>query len=98
MVRIAALLFIGGTITFAQSAALTVQKREPLTLTGDSIINERMSVFKEPEFTKLFDLIRGADAAFTNLEMMASRSKPFGATVTVSNGVGYGRPTPSSSR
>src|SRR5687767_12706736 len=72
MVRIAALLLIGGTITFAQSATLTVQKREPftLTLTGDSIINQRLSVFKEPEFTKLFDMIRGADAAFTNLETL----------------------------
>ena len=30
--------------------------------------------------------------------MMVTRSKPFGATVTVSNGVGYVRPTPSSSR
>ena len=45
---------------------------EPLTLalTGDSIIMQRLSVFKEPEFTGLFDLIRGADAAFTNLETL----------------------------
>ena len=31
---------------------------------------QRLQVFKEPEFTKLFDLIRGADAAFTNLETL----------------------------
>jgi len=41
-----------------------------LALTGDSIIMQRLQVFKEPEFTKLFDLIRGADAAFTNLETL----------------------------
>ena len=48
------------------------QPREPFTLalTGDSIIMQRLQVFKEPEFTKLFDLIRGADAAFTNLETL----------------------------
>ena len=27
-------------------------------------------MFKEPEFTRLFDIIRGADAAFTNLETL----------------------------
>jgi poly-gamma-glutamate capsule biosynthesis protein CapA/YwtB (metallophosphatase superfamily) len=72
MVRIAALLLIGGTIAFAQGAGQSVQKREPfrLALTGDSIINQRLSVFKEPEFTRLFDIIRGADAAFTNLETL----------------------------
>jgi poly-gamma-glutamate capsule biosynthesis protein CapA/YwtB (metallophosphatase superfamily) len=45
---------------------------EPFTLalTGDSIITERLSVFKEPEFIGLMDLVRGADAAFTNLETL----------------------------
>ena len=48
------------------------QPGEPLTiaLTGDSIIMQRVSVYKEPESTRLFDLIRGADAAFTNLETL----------------------------
>jgi poly-gamma-glutamate capsule biosynthesis protein CapA/YwtB (metallophosphatase superfamily) len=46
--------------------------QEPLTLalTGDSIIMQRLSVHKEPAHTRLFDLIRGADAAFTNLETL----------------------------
>jgi poly-gamma-glutamate capsule biosynthesis protein CapA/YwtB (metallophosphatase superfamily) len=72
MVRITALVLVGGTIAFAQSAGQSVQKREPFTLalTGDSIINQRLSVFKEPEFTRLFDIVRGADAAFTNLETL----------------------------
>ncbi len=41
-----------------------------LALTGDSIITQRISPFKEPEFTGLMDMIRGADAAFTNLETL----------------------------
>src|SRR5687768_11972512 len=72
MVRITAWLLVGGTMAFAQGAGQSVQKREPfrLALTGDSIITQRLSVFKEPEFTGLMDLIRNADAAFTNLETL----------------------------
>ncbi len=50
--------------------AARVDEPFTLALTGDSIIMQRLSVFKEPEFTRLFDLIRGADAAFTNLETL----------------------------
>ena len=39
-------------------------------LTGDSIITRKVSVYKEPEFLRMIDLIRGADAGFTNLEML----------------------------
>jgi poly-gamma-glutamate synthesis protein (capsule biosynthesis protein) len=69
--RIAAVVLVGATLAAAPTSQ-TVQPREPFTLalTGDSIINQRLSVFKEPEFTRLFDLIRGADAAFTNLETL----------------------------
>jgi poly-gamma-glutamate synthesis protein (capsule biosynthesis protein) len=41
-----------------------------MALTGDSIITRRLSVYKEPAFLNMIDLIRGADAAFTNLEML----------------------------
>jgi poly-gamma-glutamate synthesis protein (capsule biosynthesis protein) len=41
-----------------------------LALTGDSILTQRISVFKETEFTSLIDMVRGADAAFTNLETL----------------------------
>jgi poly-gamma-glutamate capsule biosynthesis protein CapA/YwtB (metallophosphatase superfamily) len=53
-------------------ARQAAQPGEPLTiaLTGDSIIMQRVSVYKEPESTRVFDLIRGADAAFTNLETL----------------------------
>ena len=69
--RIAAVILVGATLA-AAPAGQSAQPREPFTLalTGDSIINQRLSVFKEPEFTRLFDLIRGADAAFTNLETL----------------------------
>jgi poly-gamma-glutamate synthesis protein (capsule biosynthesis protein) len=69
-------LLIGATLAAAQGAAQgggqTAQSREPFTLalTGDSIINQRLSVFTEHQFTRLFDMIRGADAAFTNLETL----------------------------
>lgn len=41
-----------------------------LALTGDSIITRRISVYTEPAFTRLIALVRGADAAFTNIEML----------------------------
>ena len=71
ILRIAVLLVIGASLAAAQGGQ-NAQPREPFTLalTGDSIINQRLSVFKEPEFTRLFDMIRGTDAAFTNLETL----------------------------
>jgi poly-gamma-glutamate synthesis protein (capsule biosynthesis protein) len=74
--RIAVFLLIGATLSAAQGAiqggGQTAQSREPFTLalTGDSIINQRLSVFTENQFTRLFDIVRGADAAFTNLETL----------------------------
>jgi len=46
--------------------------RQPFTFTlaGDSIITRRLSIYQEPAFTRVIDLVRGADAAFTNLEML----------------------------
>lgn len=41
-----------------------------MALTGDSIITQRLSTRKEPEFLRMIDLIRGADVAFTNIEML----------------------------
>ena len=48
-----------------------------LALTGDSIITRPISGYREPAFTRLFDLIRGADAAFTNLEMLFHDYEPY---------------------
>jgi poly-gamma-glutamate capsule biosynthesis protein CapA/YwtB (metallophosphatase superfamily) len=68
--RFAFALFLVAALV--HQGGVTAQVKEPFTLalTGDSIIMQRLQVFKEPEFTKLFDLIRGADAAFTNLETL----------------------------
>lgn len=41
--------------------------------TGDSIITRRISRQQGQDFAELVDLIRGADAAFTNLEIMTPR-------------------------
>jgi poly-gamma-glutamate synthesis protein (capsule biosynthesis protein) len=46
-------------------------------LTGDSIITRRISVYTEPAFTRLIDLVRGADVAFTNLEMLFHDYEPY---------------------
>jgi len=64
------------TFLFGVAATLTIvaaaAPRPPVTfaLTGDSIITRKLSVYQEPEFTGLIDLVRGADVAFTNLEML----------------------------
>lgn len=53
--------------------AIATPAQEPtfsMALTGDSIITRRLSVYQEPEFLRMIELIRGADAAFTNLEML----------------------------
>ncbi|MBI1874869.1 MAG: CapA family protein [Acidobacteria bacterium] len=52
------------------AGALAQQATFTMALTGDSIITRKVSVYKEPEFLKLIEIIRGADASFTNLEML----------------------------
>lgn len=54
-------------------------KSSPLTmvLTGDSIITRRLSVYNEPEFLKLIEIIRSADVAFTNLEILFHDYEPY---------------------
>ncbi|MSO62013.1 MAG: hypothetical protein EXQ50_07985, partial [Acidobacteria bacterium] len=41
-----------------------------LALVGDAIITRKIAVYAEPAFTRVIDLIRNADAAFVNLEML----------------------------
>ncbi|MBM3516197.1 MAG: CapA family protein [Alphaproteobacteria bacterium] len=66
------MLFRTAAVVVVAGSLLAAQPREPfsLALTGDTIIMQRLSVFTEPSHTRLFDLIRGADAAFTNLETL----------------------------
>ncbi len=39
-----------------------------IALTGDAMINRRMSVYQENAFLKLVEILRGADATLANLE------------------------------
>jgi poly-gamma-glutamate synthesis protein (capsule biosynthesis protein) len=39
-----------------------------IVLTGDAILNRRLSVYDDPAYVALFDRVKHADAAFTNLE------------------------------
>jgi poly-gamma-glutamate capsule biosynthesis protein CapA/YwtB (metallophosphatase superfamily) len=51
-----------------------------MALTGDALITMKLSVHKDPPFLKMIDLIRGADVAFTNLEMLFHDYEPYPAT------------------
>ena len=48
-----------------------------MALTGDSIITRRLSVYREPEFLQLMEIMRDADVAFTNLEMLFHNYEPY---------------------
>jgi len=48
-----------------------------MALTGDSIITRKLSVYEEPQYLELIDLIRSADIAFTNLEMLFHDYEPY---------------------
>jgi poly-gamma-glutamate synthesis protein (capsule biosynthesis protein) len=51
-----------------------------MALTGDSLITMKLSVHTDPAFVKMIDLIRGVDAAFTNLEMLLHDYEPYPST------------------
>jgi poly-gamma-glutamate synthesis protein (capsule biosynthesis protein) len=63
-----------------QAAAPVGSNPMTFALTGDSIITRKLSVYAEPAYTKMIDLIRGADAAFTNLEMLLHDYEPYPST------------------
>lgn len=48
-----------------------------LALAGDAIITRPLSAHTEPSFTRMLDLIRGADAAFANFEMLLHDYEPY---------------------
>ncbi len=41
-----------------------------IAFTGDAIITRKLSVYQEPEYLEMIDILRNADAAFTNLEVL----------------------------
>ena len=81
---------ISRSLALAAAAALTVFTATPagaqhrladtdfsMALTGDSIITRPLSVYDEPEFLAMIDLIRSADVAFTNLEVLFHDYEPY---------------------
>jgi poly-gamma-glutamate synthesis protein (capsule biosynthesis protein) len=46
-------------------------------LTGDAIITRRFSPHQEPSFLQMIEIVRGADMAFTNLEMLFHDYEPY---------------------
>ncbi len=51
-------------------AAAKLPPTMTMALTGDSIITQRLRIYREPEFLQMIDIIRNADVAFTNFEML----------------------------
>jgi poly-gamma-glutamate capsule biosynthesis protein CapA/YwtB (metallophosphatase superfamily) len=72
-----ALVVLGGALLLGPVGAQSPAPSLTLALTGDSIITRPISGYAEPAFTRLIALIRGADAAFTNLEMLFHDYEPY---------------------
>jgi poly-gamma-glutamate synthesis protein (capsule biosynthesis protein) len=71
--RFLSTLALGACVLMSPSAfSQSTESDETFTmaLTGDSIITRKLSVYKEPEFLEMIKLIREADVAFTNVEML----------------------------
>lgn len=64
----------------AAAPGATANTSMTIALTGDSIITMKLSVHTEPQFLKMIDTIRGADVAFTNLEMLFHDYEPYPMT------------------
>ena len=67
----------GGSAGAQQPRATPGGPRLTMALTGDSILSQRLSVYREPEFLDLIDLVRRADVAFTNLETLFHDYEPY---------------------
>jgi poly-gamma-glutamate capsule biosynthesis protein CapA/YwtB (metallophosphatase superfamily) len=65
-------------VVLGLSAARAQQIRDiTFALTGDAIITRRLAVYDEPAFLRVIKLIRDADVAFTNLEMLFHDYEPY---------------------
>lgn len=90
-------IVLAGCLTFLCSTPMPgdAQESQPhaddgdgmtLALAGDAIITRRLSVYDEPEFLALRDLIQGATAAFVNLEILLHDFEPDVIPATQSGG------------
>ncbi|MEO1080224.1 MAG: CapA family protein [Pseudomonadota bacterium] len=85
-------LFVCGTLLFCFQSLLipvpawaefrSANERFSMALTGDSIITRKLSVYDEPEYLQMIDLIRSADVAFTNLEVLFHDYEPYPMAVS----------------
>jgi len=48
-----------------------------MALCGETIISRKLSVYREPEFLEMIEILRSADVAFTNLEMLFHDYEPY---------------------
>lgn len=73
-VLLAGLAIAAPQATSPQQAAAKGDERAgsefTLAAAGDALITRKLAGYQEPSFLKLIELVRGADAAFTNLEML----------------------------
>ncbi len=62
----------------SQSADASSQSSDfTFALGGDALIPRKLSVYREPKFLELIEMIRNADAAFVNLEMLFHDYEPY---------------------
>ena len=59
-----------------------------IAVTGDSLITRHLSVYREPDFLAIRDLLRGADAAFANLEVVLGEAPGYPAEHAGGNWLG----------
>ena len=69
-------LFLG-FISIYKSNAQSRNDIFTMALTGDAIITRKLSVYNEPSFLEMIKLIRSADVAFTNFEMLLHDYEPY---------------------
>lgn len=67
-----------GAFTLTATSKLTAQTFT-MALTGDAIITRKLSAYDEPEFLDMIGLLRDADVAFTNLEVLLHDYEPYPA-------------------
>lgn len=59
-----------------------LKRKLTLTATGDSLFTQRLSMFTEPNFLQMVDVIQSADVRFTNLEMLLHKFEGYPAAVS----------------
>ena len=74
-----AVLALAGTV---EAQHRTGNDEFTMALTGDTIITRRLSVYDEPQFLEMIELIRSADVAFTNLEILFHDYEPYPMAVS----------------